>query len=168
MITCAVCRHRELEGELFCSECGARLAPAWAETIPTASFVDTARLRTDVPRPAAEAITRLKLGQLALTIDGQPQPVILEGRAEYILGREGHEQIVPDLNLNPYHGREKGVSRVHAALRCDKGQVLLIDLGSTNGTRLNGRTLTAHQAARVESGAEIRLGKLALRINFLG
>jgi pSer/pThr/pTyr-binding forkhead associated (FHA) protein len=93
--------------------------------------------------------------------------VILEGRSEYVLGREGQEQVIPDVNLNAYGAREKGVSRVHAALRRDRHQVLLIDLGSTNGTRLNNQTLTAHQAVKVESGDEIRLGKLAVKISFV-
>ena len=100
-------------------------------------------------------------------IDGAHESVILEGRPEYVLGREGSEQVVPDLNLNPYGGREKGVSRVHAAVRRDHAQVLLIDLGSTNGTRLNGKLLAAHQPIRVENGDEIRLGKLVLTINFV-
>ena len=58
-------------------------------------------------------------------------------------------------------------SKKLTALRRDRQQVLLIDLGSTNGTRLNDRTLTAHQAVKVENGDEIRLGKLLLKINFV-
>lgn len=168
MITCSACRNREAEGELFCSECGARLTSSLGtETVPTTAFVDTARARAEALRPPPPALSRLNAGQIALSISGAAQAVILEGRAEYILGREGHEQLVPDLNLNPYGAREKGVSRVHAALRRDRSQVLLIDLGSTNGTRLNGQALAAHQPARVENGDEIRLGKLLLRINYV-
>jgi pSer/pThr/pTyr-binding forkhead associated (FHA) protein len=121
----------------------------------------------EAPRAPVESGARLKPGQLALLISGAPQAVILEGRAEYVLGREGQDQVVPEVNLNQYGAREKGVSRVHAALRRDRNQVLLIDLGSTNGTRLNGQVLTAHQAVKVENGDEIRLGKLLLKINFV-
>jgi len=173
MITCAVCRERNTEGELFCIECGAHLAPNWSEPPATTTFVDTGRTRAmslgqaEAARVPPEGLTRLKPGQLALLISGAPQAVILEGRAEYVLGREGQEQVVPDVNLNAYGAREKGVSRVHAALRRDHRQVLLIDLGSTNGTRLNGQTVTAHQAVKVENGDEIRLGKLMLKINFV-
>jgi hypothetical protein len=166
MITCDTCRNRELEGELYCSECGARLPLGTPVVLSTAAFAETSRIRESarVPKPNTD---RLRAGQIGLVIDGAPQSVILEGRPEYILGREGHEQLVPDLNLNPYGAREKGVSRVHAALRRDRAQVLLIDLGSTNGTRLNGKPLAAHQPIRVENGDEIRLGKLILTINFL-
>lgn len=165
MITCSVCRNRELEGELYCSECGARLANPLPSPSATAAFADTSRIRESVRVPAATP-SRLQPGQITLSISGTAQPVLLEGRPEYILGREGHEQVVPDLNLNPYGARDKGVSRVHAALRRNHAQLLLIDLGSTNGTRLNGKTLPAHQPVPVENGDEIRLGKLVMTINF--
>ncbi len=173
MITCTVCREQNTEGELFCSECGAHLAANWAETPGTTTFVDTGRSKAmgagvvDSPRPSVEGLGRLKPGQIALSISGAPQVVILEGRAEYVLGREGQDQVIPEVNLNAYGAREKGVSRVHAALRRDHNQVLLIDLGSTNGSRVNGHTLTAHQAVKVENGDELRLGKLLIKINFV-
>jgi pSer/pThr/pTyr-binding forkhead associated (FHA) protein len=166
MITCTTCRNRELEGELYCSECGARLPLGQPPVLSTAAFAETSRIRETARTPSLGS-DRLRAGQIGLVIDGAPQSVILEGRPEYILGREGNEQVLPDLNLNPYGAREKGVSRVHAALRRDRAQVLLIDLGSTNGTRLNGKPLAAHQPMRVESGDEIRLGKLILTINFV-
>ncbi len=168
MITCANCRNREMEGELYCSECGARLPNGQIAPTLTAAFAQTRGIRETARVAGAGAgADRLGPGQITLLIEGTPQPVLLEGRPEYILGREGSEQVTPDLNLNPYGARDKGVSRVHAALRRDRSQVLLIDLGSTNGTRLNGKTLAAHQPIRVENGDEIRLGRLMLTINFV-
>jgi len=166
MITCLTCRNREREGELYCSECGARLPLGQLAAPSTGAFAETSRIREParLPSPGTD---RLRSGQIGLVIEGSPQAVVLDGRPEYILGREGAEQVVPDLNLNPYGAREKGVSRVHAALRRDRAQVLLIDLGSTNGTRLNGKPLAAHQPVRVASGDEISLGKLVLMISFL-
>jgi hypothetical protein len=35
MITCPACRAREMEGELYCSECGARQAVPRADQGPT-------------------------------------------------------------------------------------------------------------------------------------
>ena len=166
MITCPVCQNRELEGELFCSNCGARLQAGWAD-----ATVKTAYVQTPPARPAAPSgtggLNALEPGQIALSLTGVGQPIILSGRPQYILGREGQDQVVPDLNLNEYGAREKGVSRVHAALRQERDQLLLVDLGSTNGTRLNGVPVTAHQPVRVQSGDEIRLGKLALKVRFV-
>ena len=168
MITCANCRNREPEGELYCSECGARLPLGQPPATSTAAFTQTRGIRETARVPAiSDDGDRLRAGQISLLIEGTPKAVILEGRPEYILGREGSDQVTPDLNLNPYGARERGVSRVHAALRRDRSQVLLIDRGSTNGTRLNGKALAAHQPIRVENGDEIRLGRLLLTINFV-
>jgi hypothetical protein len=168
MITCAVCRNREQEGELYCSECGSRLTGNWSTANPSATGAYAANpIREMAAAPAKTAVSSLRPGQITLSINGIDQPVVLEGRNEYVLGREGHEQSIPDLNLNDYGARDKGVSRVHAVLRRDRGQVYLVDLGSTNGTRLNGVTLPAHQPVPVVSGDEIRLGKLLMRINFV-
>lgn len=171
MIKCPACHHEELEGEIFCSECGARLTGHWVEPPPTATF-DSARLReiskaiTSGAAATTNALGDLQAGQVSLLISGATRPIVLEGRPEYLLGREGNDQLVPDVNLNMYGGREQGVSRIHASLRVDRRQLLLMDLGSTNGTRLNGTPLTAHEPVRLESGDEIRLGKLNIKITF--
>lgn len=168
MIACPTCQNKELEGELFCSACGARL---WgmhrAEARPTITF-DTRRLRdiTDVVLPRVEATTMaLRAGQLALGFVCAAQPLVLEGRAEYTLGRES-EADAPDVPLNAYGARDKGVSRKHASLRVDRRQVLLTDLGSANGTWLNGSLIGAHEPVRLENGDEVRLGKLLFKIHF--
>jgi hypothetical protein len=165
MITCPVCQQTEPEGEVFCSECGARLVALWPEVTSTEAFIDTALVR-ETARIRTSAPLKLLNGQISLSFVGQGQPLILEGRGEYLLGRDGSEEVVPDVNLNLYGGQDRGVSRMHAALRPDRGQLLLVDLGSTNGTRLNGVRLTAQQPVRVNNGDEIRLGRLTLKVHF--
>lgn len=168
MIACPVCRNKEYEGELFCSECGSRLwGPAVRnDVMPTITF-DTRKLRdiTDVKATKVESFaTQLKSGQVAVVLTGTPL-VILEGKTEYTLGRESDNEM-PELSLTPYGARDKGVSRKHAKLKVDRRQLLLIDLGSANGTWLNGAQLLANEPTRLESGDEIRLGKLTFKIHF--
>jgi len=165
MINCPACRQQEPEGELFCSNCGARLWQLPGEGQPTLAFISTGKLRETSQTIASGPTTEnLRTGQIALILPGQS--VVLEGKSQYVLGREGLENEPPDVNLSAYGGREKGVSRKHALLRVDRRQLLLIDLGSSNGTWLNGAQLTANQPIRLESGDEIRLGKLPLRVRF--
>lgn len=169
MITCPSCHHQELDGEFFCSECGARLWNPGMHTPPTVTF-DSGQLR-DPTRPQVSSIPtgdlpNLEAGQIFLTVEGDPQPIVLQGQREYFLGREAQEQQAPDVNLGQYGGREKGVSRRHASLRVDRRQLLLMDLGSSNGTQLNGSPLVAHEPVRLENGDEIRLGKLAFKVHF--
>ncbi len=138
-------------------------------TPPTVTF-DSGQLREptrpQVPGLPTSDLAELQVGQIVLTVEGATQPIILEGRREYFLGREAQEQQNPDVNLGLYGGREKGVSRRHASLRVDRRQLLLMDLGSSNGTQLNGSPLVAHEPVRLENGDEIRLGKLAFKVHF--
>ena len=55
---------------------------------------------------------------------------------------------------------DPNVSRRHAELRRDGSSVVLIDLGSTNGTRVNGATV---KQRRLADGDEISLGSGSLR-----
>lgn len=168
MITCFACRNQEYEGELFCSNCGARLWGGAGEPTPTITF-DTSRLRdgtrTIPPTPAA-ANQSLKPGQIAIAMAATSQLLLLEGRAEYVIGREGSANEIPEVNLGPYGGRERGVSRRHALLRVDRRQLLLVDLGSSNGTWLNGTQLSSQEPIRLENGDELRLGKLVIKVFF--
>lgn len=165
MIQCPACRQQEPEGELFCSNCGARLWQIPGESAPTLAFINTGKLRetTDITLPSPTT-QELRPGQIALILSGQW--VVLEGQPQYVLGREGLENDPPDVNLSAYGGREKGVSRKHALLRVDRRQLLLVDLGSSNGTWLNGAQVTANEPIRLESGDEVRLGKFPLRVRF--
>lgn len=69
-------------------------------------------------------------------------------------------------DLSPYQAVEKGVSRHHAVLNRIKRTIAITDLGSRNGTYLNGDRLISHQARFVRHGDEIHLGKLVFRILF--
>jgi len=55
----------------------------------------------------------------------------------------------------------RGVSRQHAVLKCTPASLTLEDLGSRNGTRVNGVRV---QRTRLEPGDEIRLGPVTLRL----
>ncbi|MFH8610486.1 FHA domain-containing protein [Streptomyces sp. NPDC018029] len=54
------------------------------------------------------------------------------------------------------------VSRVHAELRWQGGMWVLRDLGSTNGTSVNGRRVTG--AAVVRDGDSVSFGRMAFRL----
>ena len=56
---------------------------------------------------------------------------------------------------------EPTISRAHAAIGYDEDGFFMQDLGSTNGTRLNG---TREARAPLTDGDELQLGKLRLRL----
>lgn len=88
----------------------------------------------------------------------------LEGRAEFLLGRRDESSgWIPDLDLSPHGGKEAGVSRRHARIIVF-GPTLayLADLGSTNGTTLNGDPLLPLHYVRIGDGDRLTLGELEL------
>lgn len=85
-----------------------------------------------------------------------------------IMGRmDETKNIQPEIDLSDYDGRRLGVSRRHARLIARDNRVTLEDLGSANGTFINGLILEPNKPYRVHDGNHIQLGKLALQINFV-
>src|SRR5258708_2530071 len=71
-------------------------------------------------------------------------------------------------DLSLYEAFDTGVSRLHASLRRQEtGEVEVLDLGSTNGTWLNGERLAPYLAAQVNSGDDLRLSRLWLTVYFV-
>jgi pSer/pThr/pTyr-binding forkhead associated (FHA) protein len=60
---------------------------------------------------------------------------------------------------------EPTMSRAHAAIGFDGERFFVQDLGSTNGTRVNGGR---EERAALKNGDEIQLGKLQLRVELPG
>ena len=57
---------------------------------------------------------------------------------------------------------EPTISRAHAAIGYEKGEFFVQDLGSTNGTGVNGKR---EPRTLLSDGDELQLGKLLLRFN---
>jgi hypothetical protein len=120
------------------------------------------------PRPPTTQLPRpwrllLQVGsENKTTLGMQIQDVILVGRID---NEEEDEEI--DLDLNPYGGYQNGVSRRHARITHEDGTLYIEDLGSTNGTRINGFRLTANQKYRLRDGDEVELGRVRVVMRFV-
>lgn len=164
MIVCPNCHHKELAGALFCSECGNQLvtlegAPTQLISEPTGLFPE--KKKEEVYQDSNHLIGAfISLHLLEL---GQILP--LYGHKEYTIGRAADDQNVrPDIDLTPYKGYEKGVSRLHAMIQINGLLITIKDLGSVNGTRLNGRKLNPNEAYNLSHGDILSLGKLRVQV----
>jgi len=84
-----------------------------------------------------------------------------------VLGRAGKGGEPPDVDLTRYRAAKLGTSRRHAMLRPTADKLFLIDLGSTNGTTINGVWLETNMAREVHHNDTIGLGKLYLTLKIL-
>lgn len=99
----------------------------------------------------------------ALNASGNAIVINSPGVEGYILGRSDESiTYLPDIDLSSYEARERGVSRRHAALVLYSGSMHLVDLGSINGTYINGVRLVPDNPSPINQGDEIRLGMLEL------
>jgi adenosylhomocysteinase len=76
----------------------------------------------------------------------------IEITAELVLGRENADVVLPD----------EETSRRHALIRPENGKAIIEDLGSTNGTFVNGARIEG--ATQLRGGEEIRVGETTLEI----
>jgi pSer/pThr/pTyr-binding forkhead associated (FHA) protein len=84
----------------------------------------------------------------------RPKPRTSPRTARVVIGRQPDSDFVID---------ERTVSRRHAALRRVENGWLLEDLGSTNGTRVNGKRVV--RRARVSSGDLLGFGAATARFD---
>jgi len=82
-----------------------------------------------------------------------------------ILGRQAnHMTDRPDLDLARFKAAEHGISRIHATLESNEAGVYLMDLGSRNGTYVNGQALAAFSPCYLNDGDVLRFGKLTVTL----
>lgn len=58
----------------------------------------------------------------------------------------------------------ESVSRRHCSIRVEGGEVRILDLGSTNGTWLNGRRLPVDEPTRIEMGDRLEIGEVVYKL----
>jgi len=123
---------------------------------------------------------RLRIGQTELVFTGagmpgvsapMPQPSVGAAMAYLVVIAAGDQEfarypVVPGTVLGRYAGcpvdlsADALVSRRHARLDCQAGQWMITDLGSGNGTFVNGYPVTSHA---LRHGDEVRVGNTRMR-----
>ncbi len=168
MRNCAYCGHENREGLLFCEECGQSLASDSAAAAAMASTKQLQNVPDELGTKATWGTARFgSESSIIIHIRDAAEPIVLQPRQETIFGRADiNTQTLPDMDLSPYGALEKGVSRTHAAIRRSEDTLTLVDLGSVNGTFLNGQRLIPNQPRVLRDGDEIRFARLVVHIYF--
>jgi len=104
-------------------------------------------------------------GKIKLFIMGVSEHLDFEVTPVVTLGRFDPNMKTRDqLDLNDYGGVDKGVSRLHCQLEYEDDQIIVTDLGSTNGTFVAGKRLEPHKPHKMERGTEFVVGRLPIQV----
>jgi hypothetical protein len=164
MPACPYCVHETRAGSLFCESCGNSIADA---TLPT---LDTKTVpATPLRSWEGDGTTRIDPHKpVLLHVRDATEPITIKPTHYTIfLGRiREASSVKPDIDLTAYNAYEKGVSRMHAAFRREQETLTIEDLGSANGTFVNGQSLIPGQRRVLRHGDEVRLGHLVTHIYF--
>lgn len=165
MIKCSDCGASQYEGTLFCEECGSFLAPAESEETAVLPFTGHSYRTPPPPLPPQKLDTAAAIHTLTIHIPSSRRRLRLTLTEELLVGRaDDAANLHPEIDLTQDNGAQKGVSRQHAVFRIYEDGVALVDLHSTNGTRLNGYLLPAERPFPVKSGDEVRFGDLLIHL----
>jgi hypothetical protein len=150
---------------MFCAECGAQLIGADSFTTQSISTEEFKKVGGDIaktdkyqPFDGEDA-----WGSLHLLDTGQVIP--LSVRNEFTLGRVSEGQpIMPDIDLSQHQAYAAGVSRLHAIIKRGSNCMIFMDLGSANGSFINGKRLSPNEEITLKHGDIVALGKLKIQI----
>ena len=159
MIQCPRCHSQHLLNTLYCNECGEFLGPG--ERSEGAARSERQIIGGPAGAPADKQGRRtiiLAIGESARFVSLNLDEAIVLGRADPAGGN------YPSIDLTGDGGIDRGVSRRHAKLSWLKDEATVEDLGSVNGTFVNGKRLQPYLPHRLRPGDKLQLGKLVIKI----
>jgi hypothetical protein len=132
--------------------------------------------RTYVRKDSAE-VAHFKFGPVGEADLDEQQPITFEVGGKHLtlpvsetltVGRTVKRPFTkqPDVNLGSFESQHKSVSRLHIQLRRQGTLVYVADLGSRNGTWLNGHRLLKNGERLLRNGDELQLGNLKIRVKY--
>ena len=166
MITCTFCQTTHPDNTIFCDECGTYLLEKHKpETDPLKEQVRSSigSATGSLTLPAAERGAGPH--SVRLLIEHGRREVELSLDKAIHLGRlDPLSDNLPEVDLTDVGGIEKVVSRRHARLLKREGVLIVEDLGSINGTYVNGQKLASYTAEVLKDGDYLQLGKLIIQV----
>jgi hypothetical protein len=157
---CPLCGQLYRPGELVCPNCGLAFSPRGKTRL--------IELADIAPNPVNRRLyAGLVTGPKPVTFEIEGQRMALPIAEQVVIGRcTGAEGAQPDVDLSPFAADEKGVSRCHIRIIHKGALIYISDLGSLNGTWLNGFGVPPHNERLLRDGDRLRLGRLEVKVTF--
>ena len=166
MIKCPFCGTTHVANTLFCSECGTYLLeddrrgtdPLGTDEIQWVGETEEELEAGPTTQGTGPLAIRLKIGDHAREVEASLSKAVHLGRLDPA------SDVFPEVDLTNDNGLEKGVSRRHARILKREGTVVVEDLGSINGTFINGKRLAPYLPEVLHAHDQLQLGKLLIEV----
>lgn len=158
---CPDCDHQNRAGVLICEMCGEDLYDALLDNVATS------KLSTNIARELNLEDSPSSSNPIVMYIARVDEPISINRLNNLLIGRiDPDTGKAADIDLTEYDAQNHGVSRRHARIDALGNKPMIMDLGSYNGTFVNGQRLTPQQPHPLSSGDEVVLGNLTTRVYF--
>lgn len=158
---CPTCGLSFQRGDTICSRCGDDLT-----AVHDTNLVDYQQLSQEQIHQLRNDPFQPEPNTMVLIADGKH--FVLPGDGQFVIGRASYYADAPeiDVDLSRCGAAQKGVSRYHASISRKGNLVYVTDLGSRNGTWVNGTLLTKFQECQLMDNDGLQLGRLVAIIRF--
>ena len=166
MIKCPFCGVTSVKNTIFCGECGHYLLEDEHRGTDPLDFEEASKLvgpASDImdTRPGSKISepwgVRLTIGNRRREIEVSLDRIIFLGRVD------PSSDVFPDVDLTE-HGPGKNISRRHASIQKREGRITIEDMGSVNGTYVNGNRLEPYLPVTLRNGDILHLGRLRVEV----
>ncbi|RME72127.1 MAG: FHA domain-containing protein [Chloroflexi bacterium] len=170
MVKCPYCKKVFVENTLFCSECGTYLVKhedRRTDPLDTNELVDLTdpsrfpETATEPPSQSPPRAVQLKIGPYKRVIEASVLRPIHLGRVD------PSANVFPEVDVTDDSEATQTVSRRHARILWQSDTLVIEDLGSVNGTFLNGKRLDPYIPEPLHNGDTVYLGKMEIEVYIL-
>jgi hypothetical protein len=161
---CPACHRLNDVTASECEHCGVPF-----EWDINSSLLTTSRVASDTPFLTPEKLALLENVErdipengIAIYLTNHERPFDVRTDDDFIIGRKMGETLIKVVDLTPFNAYAMGISRQHVRIQRRENSYQVIDLGSTNGTWLNGERLPPDQPVPLPNPAQIQLAKMRL------
>jgi len=157
---CPVCKNKIERTATVCNHCGTALGDEFTNLVAITNNIGS------LPNPSLtfpESIVEHHLipeDGIAIYAPGEAKVFYLNIKDEIVIGRKVEKTSDTFLDLSELDAYNLGLSRRHAMIRRTESGFELIDLYSTNGTKLNEERLVPDRPYPITNGANVHLGRL--------
>jgi hypothetical protein len=170
MIVCPFCQAKHVANTLFCCNCGTCLFEKDSKETSPFDVADTDPVDEPGPEPGFTSAAGHGRDPLALRVSIGPSKRAMEiplTKAIYMGRLDPASTALPEIDLSAEDREGHCISRHHARIRKHEDTVFIEDLGSTNGTYINGRRLTSYIPETMKDYNVVQLGRLLIEVEIL-